>query len=397
MAASSSVAAFVAPPASAPSPTSLHSTSHTFPSRSSAPRRRARLTCPAASAGSSSSSNSGSGSPHPGTPYTGSPHSNARKDAARKDAALGLGGVLGTNASALYDDASHALYNFLTRRAVDTLLVYMDEFHDGPGKNWLENFDNFHERKHDFKGADSFLLAMLRTPPQTGTMTIRHPRGYFKREFKFSIEPRRIAERLLAIRAQLATEWMRDLQLIHKENMQLDRLRLERTLKPSENLDKFRERILDEDPFALDDSALRSANYAKLKVMMTHYASYAVLEDMHHSDNHSYMWLLSYLQSHKVKNDEDFVFALMHEPRVQMTNPEQEVNPLDIAERILARRLAISKDWIFLLGSTEEANRRLLVAVVMGSTRLEDLKVRAEKKLGGASDQELNSGDVPAP
>jgi len=284
--------------------------------------------------------------------------------------------------SRLYDQPSQALYDFLTRRAVKTIMYYFDEFHDGPSKDWLNTFDNFGQREDHFTGSDAFLVKMLKSPRETCIMTIAHPKGYFKREFKSTIEPAKICERIMSVRKQLAEEWSRDLQLIARENLEVIRVTLEKALYGRDhNVDRMRSLILDHDMFTNDYSALRSSNYAKLKTMLTHYASYQVLENLHHTNNHEYMWFNHYLRGHVVKNDEDFVLELIRAPVVNCTHPHYEIFPRMIAEKVLEARLQIANDWIFLLSSTEEANRRIYQkAVSMG---VEDVApVRVENKDG---------------
>jgi len=288
----------------------------------------------------------------------------------------GRGGS-GGHESQHYSAAENALYDFLTRRAVNTLMVYLEEFHDGPSKDWLEKFAGFKQRGDTFAKADEYLLAMMRTSTQRGTLTVSHPKGYFKRSFPFTIEPRRLAERILAIREQLALEWQRDLQLIAEENKQLNRIHLELSLNGAgTDLNKVRKRIFESDPFADNDSALCPINYRKLKTMVTHYASYAVLEKLHHADNHSYNWLSTYLKTHPVEDDEAFIRAMWHAPSLKMTNPSTVVQPFDLAGEILSERLSIAKDWTFLLTTTPTANRQLL---------LECLK----ESVGGIGQQEI--------
>jgi len=293
----------------------------------------------------------------------------------------------GSDKFGIHDPTSTVLYDFLTRRSVNTLIYYFDEFHDGPSKNWLEKFENFKEREIGFTQSDEFLLKMMSSRPEKGVMTVSHPKGYFKRQFPFTIEPRRIAERILAIREQLSVEWKKDLRLISSENNELQRLHLELALQPNISLDSIRKKILDSDPFANDTSALRSSNYRKLKVLLTHHASYAVLQDLHKSDNHSYMWLESFLKTHSVENDEDFVFTLMRTPNVTRVNPDSQVSPLHIAGDILQKRLEIARDWRFLLTSTAEANRKLTLTTLLQSTNLEEVfdpaKVRVDPKSQG--------------
>eukprot|EP00183_Erythrolobus_madagascarensis_P005618 CAMPEP_0185845130 /NCGR_PEP_ID=MMETSP1354-20130828/1184_1 /TAXON_ID=708628 /ORGANISM="Erythrolobus madagascarensis, Strain CCMP3276" /LENGTH=403 /DNA_ID=CAMNT_0028545025 /DNA_START=104 /DNA_END=1315 /DNA_ORIENTATION=- len=285
--------------------------------------------------------------------------------------------------------AENALYDFLTKRSVKTLMVYLDEFHDGPSKDWLEKFADFKQREATFAESDKYLLRMMRTTTQKGTLTVSHPKGYFKRSFPFTIEPRRLAERILAIREQLAAEWQRDLQLIEEENQQLHRIHLELSLNGADtDLNKVRKRIFEHDPFADNDSALCSSNYRQLKAMLTEFASYAFLDKLKHVDSHSYKWLDSYLSTHEVGNDEAFLRELWTMPTVspssssEETDVEGEVRPFDLAGKILSERLKLSKDWSSLLTNAPSANRVLLLECLkesVGGIGEQEVKVLAKR------------------
>jgi len=248
------------------------------------------------------------------------------------------------------------------------LLVYLEEFHDNASKRWLENYAGFKLRAAQFSESDEYLLGMMREPVETGTITVAHAKGYFQASFPYSIEPQRLAQRILAIREQLAEEWRRYLKLIEEENNELNRIHLELSFNNNGNNDGasttklMRARIFDSDPFVNADSALCSANYRKLKTMLTHYAAYAVLEMLHLADNHAFNWLNLYLTTHPVHSDEQFLRALWVTPPVAMTNPVTIVRPQLLAAEILTERVKLSKDWHFLLGTTSKANQILTSA-----------------------------------
>lgn len=261
--------------------------------------------------------------------------------------------VLDTPASNTYlqRHAELCLRDFLTRRAVNTVLYYMHELHDGPSHNWLSNFDNFSEqvKAHKFKNGDQFLDKMRQAPMEKGYLKIGHPSGRFSRKFPFTIEPRRIASRIVDVRVELAAEWAKDLLCIEAENLELQRIAFERLVAKSQaELDSKRNLIFDSDPFANDQTPLRFKNYSALKTLLTQHAITRLLpylRDM--GSNHEYMYLHQFLGSYgPIGDDIDFFHDLMGRLPESRTNPSYVVMPRSIAAQILDLRAVIAKEWI---------------------------------------------------
>lgn len=264
--------------------------------------------------------------------------------------------VLDTPASNTYlqRHAELCLRDFLTRRAVNTVLYYMHELHDGPSHNWLNSFDNFSEqvKAHKFKNGDQFLDKMRQAPMEKGYIKIGHPSGRFSRKFPFTIEPRRIASRIVDVRVELASEWAKDLLCIEPENLELQRMSFERLVAKSDaELDSKRSLIFDSDPFANDQTPLRFKNYTALKTLLTQHAITRLLPYMRdRGSNHEYMYLLQFLNSYgAIGDDVDFLQYLMARSPESRTNPSFMVSPRSIASQILELRSVIAKEWIAVL------------------------------------------------
>lgn len=261
--------------------------------------------------------------------------------------------VLDTPASNTYLQryAELALRDFLTRRAVSTVLFYMHEFHDGPSHHWLSNFDSFSDRvkARQFKNGDQFLEKMRQAPIEKGFIQIGHPSGRFSRKFPFTIEPGRIASRIVDARVQLSEEWAHDLHCIEAENLEIQRLSFERLLSKSEaDLNSKRNLIYDSDPFANDESALRFRNYTALKTLLTQHAVMRLLPYIRdRGSNHEYMYLLQFLATYgPIGDDTKFFETLMRGATQQRRNPSFLVVPRSIAIQILDLRTELAKEWI---------------------------------------------------
>lgn len=250
--------------------------------------------------------------------------------------------------------AKKAFRDFLTRRAVRTVLYYLREFHDGSTEKWLKKFEDFDREERHFSDWEGYIMRMFEAKRVEGVEVQAHPKGNFRREFKFTIEPARVARRVLATRLHIASEWKEDLRLLDRENLEINRFHFELSVNPDVNLDPLKERILDVD---LDDdsSPLRSQSYARIRTLATHYATHRLLQRMKAKSNHHYMWLSEYLIGHSIGPDsEQFLYNLLCENPLYRTNPKTYISPPKVAMMIMNCRIAVAEEWITDLDSVEE-------------------------------------------
>ena len=123
--------------------------------------------------------------------------------------------------------------NFLTQRAVQTLLFSLDQSGQRADFDWIEGYMGHQglSAVHNYGalrcGWRDYLSGMLRLPEQTLTKTVEYYRGGSKgnpflqpntHEVTATISPRRLTATIMELRAEISGEWARDLQLIAREN-----------------------------------------------------------------------------------------------------------------------------------------------------------------------------------
>lgn len=279
--------------------------------------------------------------------------------------------------------AAAQLRTFLTGRAVRTIAFYYAELRDIASRNWLLTFDGFDEKVTNGSFIDengSFLDKMLHAEPSFGTYVVGHPRGYFKREFKYKIDPINVASRVLAARGQLAEEWSRDLGCIALENKEIVRMGMERLLSKDERLlNSLRARVFDYDNIASDQTPLRFKNYCKLKLLVTQHAVARYEMFLRDTSNHDYLFFRTYVRSSlPIEDDEAFIIGLMNAPRASRINPEHEIIPSTLAQGLMDMRVAVANECIAVMKSVPEeharwSRQRLEASMSMNATRGEDI------------------------
>mmetsp|Transcript_522 Transcript_522/g.950 ORF Transcript_522/g.950 Transcript_522/m.950 type:complete len:325 (+) Transcript_522:328-1302(+) len=239
------------------------------------------------------------------------------------------------------------LKDFITRRAVKTVLYYLREFHDGATEKWLNRFENFTEKEKEFFDWQGYIERMFEAESVEGVEVFAHPKGYYRREFKFTIEPSGVARKILASREHLAEEWKQDLNLMDMENLEITRMHYELLMNPGADLEPLKERILDVDPMDDESSPLRVPNYRSIRTLATHYAAHRILQRMKEKSNHHFMWLNEHLQTHPIGPDsEAFLYNLLREEAVVRTNPDTYISPKKVAQMIMNCRTTVAKEWI---------------------------------------------------
>lgn len=239
-------------------------------------------------------------------------------------------------------------------------MYYMQEMHDSPSRDFLLKFDDFSAKvkAHKFNDGDAYIDRMLRAPNRKLIVHLGHPR--FARKFHFTIEPNRIAKRIMQSRIQLAAEWARDLRCIDIENLELQRMAFERMVCSSDaELNSKRNLVFDSDPFAIDQTPLRYKNYMALKTLTTQHAVARLLPyTRDRGSNHEYMYLLQFVSSYgAIKDGDQFLRALMDRPLESRTNPVHTIHPRAIALQLLELRSVIAAEWIAVMEYIPEEQR----------------------------------------
>ena len=133
--------------------------------------------------------------------------------------------------------------NLLTQRSIQSFMFLCEECRDPHSGRWIEEFLGtknllaYHGTGANFVAGvqwDIPLLEMLDQPKEVVIVSAkRRGRGhggwsknnpYLKDryvEFKINIDPTSLAERILAVREQLASEWVIDLQILGEANQQI--------------------------------------------------------------------------------------------------------------------------------------------------------------------------------
>eukprot|EP00190_Bangiopsis_sp_CCMP1999_P006803 CAMPEP_0198722814 /NCGR_PEP_ID=MMETSP1475-20131203/426_1 /TAXON_ID= ORGANISM="Unidentified sp., Strain CCMP1999" /NCGR_SAMPLE_ID=MMETSP1475 /ASSEMBLY_ACC=CAM_ASM_001111 /LENGTH=297 /DNA_ID=CAMNT_0044483737 /DNA_START=252 /DNA_END=1145 /DNA_ORIENTATION=- len=276
--------------------------------------------------------------------------------------------------------ASQSIRDPLPRRSVKTVLYYMKEFHDGANEKWLRKFEEFDKKEKDFMDWEGYLVRMFQAVPVTGKEVFAHPKGNFRREYTFTIDPSRIAQRVLATREHLAREWTEDLRLLDMENLEITRMHYELAMNAEADLDPLKQRILDVDVFDSDSSPLRIGSYHQLRAMATHYAVHRLLQRMKQRSNHHFMWLSEYIVGHSITPDsEKFLYSLLKANAEYRKNPDTYISPRKVATMIMNCRAAVSRELITDLESVKAENLTVQRKV---------LEERTRKSFGGFGSEE---------
>lgn len=300
-------------------------------------------------------------------------------------------GPVGSNESYSQMVTGAALRSLLTKRAVATVAYYLMEMNDSPTRNWLLQFEDFAKRCDENRWEDdgTFLHNMLRAKPVKCTMNVGHPRGRFKREFKFEIVPMQIAQRILAVRLQLAKEWAHDLQCVALENQEITRMSLERVIHSDEvSLTAAKKNVFDFDNLEANQTPLRFKNYGKLKMYVTQHAISRFELLLRDTSNHDYMFFRTFRRHMEpLSNDEEFIVGLRNQLPASRINPVHEINPKDLAQMLMDLRVEVAQECISVLKGIEaeqklDERRRLEVSLslmTMGEDRDSTLDLRNEE------------------
>ncbi|GIL88708.1 hypothetical protein Vretimale_17286 [Volvox reticuliferus] len=138
--------------------------------------------------------------------------------------------------SPLRDGNRDRLMGLLTERAAKTLAYYLIETNHNV-HHWVNRFIKEHpiprDGNWDDVSGDTFLRTLLSMPIEEATPWGRDP--VFHNTSASDVDPRSIAQRIMEIRAQLATEFIEDLKQVTEENKLLQLETLQASLLSTED------------------------------------------------------------------------------------------------------------------------------------------------------------------
>lgn len=118
------------------------------------------------------------------------------------------------------------LLGLLTERAAKTLLFYFSELNPTL-MQWLEFYmqDNPIPKRGSWEdvSGETFLKKLLSMPVEQTSWNFYGREEIFAKSASLGVDPRSLAQRIMEIRAQIAREWVQELQLVSEENAQLMR------------------------------------------------------------------------------------------------------------------------------------------------------------------------------
>jgi len=253
------------------------------------------------------------------------------------------------------------------------VLFYFREMRDLASVNWVLKFDKFEVReKNDlFHDGNSFISKMLVQPPVHGEYVQNGPRSYLTRRYPFTIKPSQIARSILENRKQLAKEWEVDLRCVENDNLELQRMSVERILeKDPKILDTKRNLIIDYDN--LDDSSpMRSRNFNKLLILSTQHSITRLMWYLRENSNHDYMYLMEFVSRFgALDSTTNFIEELMKQPIEARINPVYNVDPRKLAVLMLELRASIAQEWIQVMKGIPEEQVDLTRKIIEKSINL---------------------------
>lgn len=269
---------------------------------------------------------------------------------------------------------------------------------DAPTHNWLVGFENFQDRvsRNEFTDNGEFVYNMLHTQKVTATVTIGHPRGRFKREFKFNIDPFKVGSRVLSSRLQLSKEWSHDLKCVALENKEIERMGLERMFEAdAKKLESLRGRVFDYDNFSNEQSPLRFKNYQKLRLFVTQQAIARLEVHLRDTSNHDYMFFRSFVkQMQPLTDDESFILGLMALAPENRVNPPHQICPKSLARGLMDMRVLVAEECIAVMNgisAEQEAweRQRLEASMNISNTPGDDFKSEGSDSLPGNDSTEI--------
>eukprot|EP00547_Thalassionema_nitzschioides_P013034 CAMPEP_0194259512 /NCGR_PEP_ID=MMETSP0158-20130606/43751_1 /TAXON_ID=33649 /ORGANISM="Thalassionema nitzschioides, Strain L26-B" /LENGTH=408 /DNA_ID=CAMNT_0038999335 /DNA_START=127 /DNA_END=1353 /DNA_ORIENTATION=- len=315
--------------------------------------------------------------------------------------------------------------NFLTQRSLQSFINLCIECRDPHTVEWLailggwENFENFHGtgglNTTIFPTWSSVLTEILEQPEDvivvkvaknTGGGSIpdsakkRRKNPYLEDQFieiNVDIDPASLVNRILSVREQIANEWVHDLDTLKMSNdmvlksynkkIEVESKKENQDEKSTNNNPQI---VFERDAIALlrgsvgfadeaDPSPLRHANFDLLALLLTQESIHRVLRDYVDAGKErevSFRWFRDYYTERVSKffdgeqefgRADDFLEEILRTPpsiKAEKGGAMCLVDPLRVAEDILAVRSEIAMDWKAMMEEVKEDHidiRRLLL------------------------------------
>ncbi|BAM79469.1 hypothetical protein CYME_CMF092C [Cyanidioschyzon merolae strain 10D] len=275
-----------------------------------------------------------------------------------------------------HDTDANLIRDFATDRAVRTIIYYLTEFRDEPARRWLLDFDDYgkwfggasigsrrHEQAYHFlRNTVEYLSGMMSAPSEMHTMVVG---TRIRREFTFTLEPFRYAQRIMAARESIAEELRRDLGLVSVENSEI----LSELVHEQSGQAHQAQRILDHDDFTTDESPLRYHNYRYVKALLTRRATVRFLNRLRFEGRHAeHEWLSKWPRwEEEIGDGDDFIRSLLRLGNVRcegqkffVENHDRVVEregvgarteksvgfmPSDFVDELLILRSLLAREW----------------------------------------------------
>lgn len=313
--------------------------------------------------------------------------------------------------------------NFLTQRSLQSFINLCIECRDPHTVGWLEelggweNFENFHGtgglNTTIFPTWSSVLTEILEQPEDVVVVKVARNTGggsipdsakkrkknpYLEDQFieiNVDIDPAILVNRILSVREQIANEWVCDLDTLKMSNdvvlesynkkIEEETKKVEKDVEPTNNHPKI---VFERDAITLlrgsvafadaNPSPLRHANFDLLALLLTQESIHRVLRDYLDAGKErevSFRWFRDFYTERvsnyfdgeqKFGRADDFLEEILRTPPSIKTDCGAMclVDPLRVAEDILAVRSKIAVEWKVMMEQVKEDHidiRRLLL------------------------------------
>lgn len=347
------------------------------------------------------------------------------KDYERRNIFLRLS--LSRNGKAFQDWSENSridVRNLLTQRSIQSFMFLCEECRDPHSGRWIEEFLGtknllaYHGTGANFVAGvqwDIPLLEMLDQPKEVVIVSAkRRGRGhggwsknnpYLKDryvEFKINIDPTSMTERILAVREQLASEWVIDLQILGEANQQIldsyfqlakdNRQKLKNDLTKTPRIAFERTAINalnNHTAFGATGSPFRKGSFDLLYNLSTQASIHRLLHSLHERGDESNLdWLRGFYVDRLADffdgdvpfgRADDFIEELLlSSPSIahRENGKVKLTDPFGLSEQIIEIRNDILSEWIETMNEVPAAHqdgvRKMLLNRQMGSWNTSD-------------------------